>query len=59
VKEQVECVNFAYTTPHGANKGKTQETKVNELTVEINTEILYCCEIQIVLYLRLLKSKIN
>lgn len=26
LKEQVVCANFAHTTPHGAIKGKTQET---------------------------------
>ena len=37
--EKVVSSILEHTTQHGTIEGKTQETKVNELTVEINTEI--------------------
>jgi hypothetical protein len=46
-----------HATQNGALEGKTQETKVNELTGEINTKILCFCEIQIIMYLRFLTCK--
>jgi hypothetical protein len=37
VKEQVVCVNFAHTTPHGAIKGKTQEAPKAQCFIGTNT----------------------
>jgi hypothetical protein len=41
LKEQVVCANFAHTTPHGAIKGKTQETITRFYNLDVIISVGY------------------
>jgi hypothetical protein len=41
LKEQMVCAKFAHTTPHGAIKGKTQETSINYYNLDVIISVGY------------------